>query len=253
MLLMSSSPDTQPARIRHALKLQKLRPHLLQGWQLLRMVLLQVGSQDAVVVWPAVGKGQVLQLHHQHVQAQHARQRRKHLQTQGVGACPAGHVGEGMHLDVASSLWPAALCSGGETRWCPMPCRLTPPVLGLQGCHDGPNHCNRTCGRAFTWSVSLAILACLAAGMDPRVRMLCSRSASLTTAILSSLVMATNSCCRSRAFTSTDWAALPALLRVVILLKRVSPSTITLTCAPKATCVRKMSNGCCSDKYCSHR
>ena len=62
-----------------------VRPYLFKGWLLLSMVLPEVGRQDPVIVWPAVGEGEILQLHHQRVQPQHARQGGKHLQTYGSG------------------------------------------------------------------------------------------------------------------------------------------------------------------------
>ena len=81
-----------------------------------------------------------------------------------------------------------------------------------------------------TCRVSCAILACLSGRIEPRVRMLCSLSASLTTAMRSSLVMATNSCCRSRALASARLRVPLAFGQTAVTLeKRVSPSTITLT------------------------
>ena len=58
---------------------QQQTKHLLDRKLLVLVDLRQGGLQQAVVVWLAEGKGQVLQLHNKRVQAQHACQGRKDL------------------------------------------------------------------------------------------------------------------------------------------------------------------------------
>ena len=93
---------------------------------------------------------------------------------------------------------------------------------------------------ANTRSVSREIFTRFSGLSEPSVRMLCSRSASLTMITRTSVVMARNICCRSSAWTfaaaafaASGVSSAPCLLTLEdTLLTLVSPSTMRRTAGP---------------------